>query len=137
MATHRLYNGNISAIKWKGPGVAAGSQNQRSYKFSYDKIDQLKAATYQASSASAWDKENNAENESITYDPNGNILSLQRNQRTYQMTGTNASYISGAIDNLSYTYNNVIGDQLQKVDDINGSSKGFSDGANDTQEYGY
>jgi len=132
-----LYNGNISAIKWKGPGFAAGSQNQRSYKFAYDKIDQLKTATYQASSASAWDKENNAENESLTYDPNGNILSLQRNQRTYQMTGTNASYTSGAIDNLSYTYNNVIGDQLQKVDDSNASARGFTNGASETQEYTY
>ena len=132
-----LYNGNISALKWKGPGATAGSEKQRSYKLAYDKIDQLKAATYQVNSGSAWDKENDAENESIKYDPNGNILALQRNQRTHHLENTTASYISGAIDNLSYTYGNVLGDQLTKVDDSTTSTRGFADGATETQEYGY
>ena len=32
------HNGNLSAIKWKGPGPA-GNDNQRSYKYFYDKSD--------------------------------------------------------------------------------------------------
>ncbi len=132
-----LYNGNISATKWKGPGTIAGIENQKSYKFTYDKINQLKASTFQKSSSSGWDKEANAENESLTYDPNGNIVTLQRNQRTYQMIGTVASYTSGAIDNLAYTYDNILGDQLQKVDDAAASTNGFADRANETQEYVY
>ncbi|NBP67813.1 MAG: hypothetical protein EBU52_03630, partial [Cytophagia bacterium] len=31
-----FYNGNISALKWKGPGYTAGAADQRSYQYTYD-----------------------------------------------------------------------------------------------------
>jgi len=44
-------------------------------------------------------KEVNTQNESLTYDHNGNTVTLLRNQRNYTGTG----YTSQAIDNLTYT----------------------------------
>ena len=75
------YNGNISAIKYKGPGAGAGLSNQRSYKYTYDFADRLLTSTFQANSGTGWAKEVNALNEVITYDNNGNIKTLKRNQR--------------------------------------------------------
>jgi hypothetical protein len=41
--------------------------------------------------SSAWNKETGAQNESMTYDQNGNIKSLQRTQRKHQLNGAIAS----------------------------------------------
>ncbi len=94
------YNGNISAIKWKGPG-ASGTANQRSYKYNYDKSDKLKSATFKAYGSAAWDKEVNTLNESMTYDHNGNILKLGRKRNNRSLAGTN---IAATVDSLTYGY---------------------------------
>lgn len=58
----------------------------------------------------------------ITYDKNGNILTLQRrNSNTL-------------IDNLTYTYS---GNKLNKVTDASANAMGLTDGANLTVEYTY
>jgi RHS repeat-associated protein len=129
------YDGSISAVKWKGIGAASGTTDQRSYKYSYDKSGKLKAATSQVYSGTAWNKESNALNESLTYDHNGNIVTLQRNQRKYNTPAT--PYISNAIDNLTYTYSSTVGDQLLKVEDAAASTGGFTNGANVATEYTY
>ena len=131
------YDGSISAVKWKGIGATSGTSDQRSYKYTYDKSGKLKAAASQVYSGSAWTKESNALNESMTYDYNGNIITLQRNQRKHQLAGVTASYISGAIDNLTYTYSSAIGDQLLKVEDAATSAGGFTNGAALATEYTY
>jgi RHS repeat-associated protein len=56
-------------------------------------------------------------NEIVSYDHNGNIKTLQRTQRKHQLTDLVANYISEQVDNLTYTYNSTIGDQLLKVED--------------------
>ncbi len=71
----------------------------------------------------------------MNYDHNGNITDLQRSQRQYQ--GFNLPYVAGTIDNLTYTYNSTIGDQLQKVEDASAISGGFNNGASSTTEYTY
>ena len=76
LANTAQYNGNISAVKWKGPFQTSGAVDQRSHKFVYDKADRLKTSTFQANTGTNWTKETNTLNESQTYDHNGNILTL-------------------------------------------------------------
>jgi RHS repeat-associated protein len=129
------YNGNISAVKWKNGGVANGIADQRSYKYNYDNSDKLKAATFQANTGSGWAKETNTLNEVMSYDHNGNILNLTRNQNQRGLSGATVTSAAQGIDNLTYTY--ASGNQLSKVDDASASATGFNDGSTQTTEYTY
>lgn len=127
LSNTQYYNGNISAIKWKGVGATAGVSEQKSYKYSYDKSDRLTAGAYQKSSTTGWDTETNALNETQNYDHNGNISLLTRNQHKHQLSGVIASYGSETMDNLTYTYNSTNGNSLQKVTDA-ALTTGFNNG---------
>ncbi len=134
-----LYNGNISAVKWKGIGAATGSAEQKSYKFAYDKTNKLDTATWQVKGASAWDKEVGVHNESMAYDHNGNILKLTRhqNQRGFAIVNNIPTETSTPqlMDDLTYTH--TTGNQLSKVEDASADDKGFKNGSNTTDEYMY
>jgi RHS repeat-associated protein len=129
------YNGNISAIKWKGVGATAGTSEQRSYKYTYDKSDKLKLASFQAHNGTNWGAEANTLNESMTYDHNGNVLTLQRNKNARSLSGVTVVNTATAMDNLTYTY--ASGNQLSKVEDSSGDVLGFKNGATATSEYTY
>jgi RHS repeat-associated protein len=130
-----LYNGNASAVKWKTAGTAAaGTAGERSYLFSYDKTDQLLTASFQKY-GTAWNQEQNTLNESMTYDHNGNVLTLNRKQNVRTVAGMVVTNKATIIDSLNYTY--ATGNQLSKVDDAATNTSGFSDGANQTTEYSY
>jgi len=129
------YNGNISALKWKGMGGGSGTADQRSYKYNYDKSDRLKDATFQAYGSGAWNKEANTLNENMTYDVNGNVATLTRKQNQRGLSGLTVTSTAQAIDNLSYTY--TTGNQISKVED-SGTTAGFNNGVvNGTTEYTY
>jgi RHS repeat-associated protein len=134
------YNGNISAIKWKNAGVALGVADQRSYKYKYDNLNRLATARFQANTGSTWTKETNTLNENLSYDLNGNILTLARYQNLRGLAIVNSlpaiTSAQQAIDSLSYTYTNA-GNQLNKVSDAATVSAGFMDGANVASEYQY
>lgn len=137
--TTPLYNGNLSAVKWKAPGTAAGMADQRSYKFYYDKANRFKSALSQVSTSTttSWSKEANAINESVTgYDLNGNITGLQRQQRKHILTVTSSSvtvsYGNELIDNLTFTYASNSADQLLKVTDATNRAEGFNNGTSST-----
>jgi RHS repeat-associated protein len=130
-----LYNGNISAVKWKGPASASGNADQRSYKYQYDKTNKLKDATFKMNSGSAWNKEANVHNEKIRYDQNGNIKTLARNHREHGLSGVTPVYTADEMDELSYTYQ--IGDRLKKVEDGSSDPNGFTNAVNVTEEYTY
>ena len=135
LSNTQYYNGNVSALKWKGPGQDAGAASQRSYKYNYDKTDKLKTSTFQAYDGSAWTREANTLNESMSYDHNGNILSLNRSQNQRGLSGINVTSTPQTIDNLAYTY--TTGNQLSKVEDA-GLSAGFNNGTvNGVNEYTY
>jgi hypothetical protein len=68
-----LYNGNISETFWKTGADAL----ERAYGYQYDKLNRLKNAVYEKNNLTT-----NAYNESLTYDKNGNIISLVRNGDT-------------------------------------------------------
>lgn len=112
-----LYNGNISQTFWKTTNPIDTSL--RNYTYSYDALNRLTSAV-----------DNLARyNESLSYDKNGNILSLIRKGNT----DANATNF-GTMDNLIYTY---LGNRLNTVEDSSGSTEGFKDGSHTAQEYSY
>lgn len=130
-----MFNGNISAVKWKSPGMAPNVSwvpEKSAYKFTYDQSNQLKSAVSVGSNGTSWNMESNTLNETVAYDYNGNIKSLTRNQPKHQFSGTVASYISETIDNLTYTYSSTMNDQLLKVEDATASIVGFNNGSSGT-----
>jgi RHS repeat-associated protein len=131
------YNGNISAVKWKNAGAVAGVTDQRSYKYYYDNSDRLINSTFNAYNGTSWTKEQNTLDESATYDPNGNILTLARNQNGRTASGINVTNASQQLDHLVYTYAN--GNQLSNVSDDAIANSGFIDTPNQasTTEYAY
>ncbi|MTI24418.1 fibronectin type III domain-containing protein, partial [Fulvivirga kasyanovii] len=108
-----LYNGNITAIKWK----AHGDSHEQLYTYHYDAASRLTKAEYASgtSATGTWDnKQGGFSVPHIAYDLNGNILSLNRQ-----------AYEGGmrTIDALQYSYSN--GNQLQSIEDQAGW-KGFA-----------
>ena len=136
LSNTQYYNGNISAIKWKGPGQSSGNKDQRSYKYTYDKSDRLKTSTFNAHDSIAWTKESNTLNENMTYDHNGNIKTMVRNQNQRGSIGITVTSTPQTIDNLTYTYASDR-NTLTKVDDATGLTTGFKNGVTTTTEYTY
>ena len=67
-----LFNGNISETFWR----TANDNVLRSYGYQYDNLNRLYNAMYEKPETAGV---TNAYNESLTYDKNGNILTLNRN----------------------------------------------------------
>jgi hypothetical protein len=133
-----LYNGNISALAYQTPT----DWKQKGYFFSYDGLNRLKSATYGAKSTSGWSNDYNffsvtGNGGGITYDRNGNILSLNRRG----LVRTDPYIQHHDIDRLTYTYQ---GNRLMAVADggsyeatIPDGVDHFVDGASTTNEYLY
>src|SRR5258708_2667367 len=94
--TQGQFNGNISGIKWRNNSDG----QQRAYGFSYDAVNRLTKADFtQYTSGSTWDISAgiNFSVSGITYDQNGNILTM--NQMGLKLN------TSSTIDSLLYGYN--------------------------------
>jgi RHS repeat-associated protein len=122
-----LFNGNISAMRWSN-NLGLGDTKERAYTFGYDPMNRLNNAT-QKVYASAWGASSAFHESGVTYDLNGNIITLNRTDK------------SGAqMDALSYKYgvdNTVASNMLRKVDDTSNASNGFADGMNVDDDYAY
>jgi len=105
------YNGNISQIDWR----TAQDEVLKRYSYQYDPLNRLKKATYSEPNSSI--PGNDFFNESIDYDMNGNITSMQRNSK-----GVNG--IKEQIDDLTYQYN---GNRLNTVTDASTNYRGYPD----------
>ena len=127
--TTALYNGNISAMKWK----AGDESTERGYQLSYNGLNRLTAATY-GEGASLTTNLNRFNEMVTTYDKMGNILALQRRGK---LDGSN---VYGLMDNLTYTYT---GNKLTRVSDAAtpaityANAFHFVDRANVANEYTY
>jgi RHS repeat-associated protein len=106
-----LFNGNIAETYWK----TASDNIERAYGYQYDKLNRLKSAIYEKNALTT-----NAYNESLTYDKNGNIMSLARKG------DTDPQVQPIQIDDLLYTYP-ASSNQLSKADDISNNTSGFND----------
>lgn len=116
-----LYNGNISETLWR-----TGSDNmERGYGYQYDKLNRLKNAIYEKNGLTT-----NAYDERLTYDKNGNILSLKRNG------DTDAQIQPIGIDDLMYTYA-ASSNQLGNVTDKSNNTSGFNDFNKTGDDYAY
>jgi RHS repeat-associated protein len=66
-------DGNVSAMRW---GSAASTD--KAYTYAYDRVGQLQSADYKLLSGGVWSPSANYQEGGLTYDLNGNILSVQR-----------------------------------------------------------
>ena len=121
-AANKLYNGNIAETFWS---TATDGGFVRNYGYKYDQLNRLKDATYQKSNVVT-----NMYNENLTYDKNGNIMTLKRNGDRDVQTGTIG------IDNLSYGYATNSNKLMSVVDNTNNTS-GFNDFNKSGNDYAY
>ncbi|RLJ99619.1 RHS repeat-associated core domain-containing protein [Tenacibaculum discolor] len=112
-----LFNGNISETSWNTLNVDTST---RGYKYSYDALNRITAATGDAGG--------NYNVSGITYDKNGNIQSLNRNGWQNSATFTD-------MDKLVYWYGN--GNRLNYVTDGGNNNYGFKDGNKVGNDYDY
>jgi RHS repeat-associated protein len=123
------YNGNIAAMTWNTPEQEENKvlfpADKQGYGFTYDGLNRLLTSTY--GEGTGFGTQVGANNENLTYDKNGNILTLVRYKK-----GT------GIIDNLVYTYkSNGSSNQLDRVDDSLTIVNGFTELVKQAGEYGY
>ncbi|MCW1960742.1 hypothetical protein [Chryseobacterium viscerum] len=112
------YDGNITEVRWK----TATDKVLRQYNYQYDALSRLKKGVYSEPGASV--PENGFFNETLAYDINGNITSLQRNGKINSATQL--------IDNLIYTYT---GNRLNTITDNSGNYSGYPDSSGNTISY--
>ena len=118
-----LYNGNIAETYWS---TNSDGGVKRKYGYKYDNLNRLRESIYQK--PGNVNPVPNSYNENLTYDKNGNILSLLRNGDIEDVLPENT------IDNLLYTYN---ANQLLKVSDVTNNISGFNDGNTTGDDYTY
>lgn len=114
-----VYNGNIKQVVWK----SAINNVKKSYAYEYDKLGRFSESHF---------RENNSltggagkfETFGMSYDPNGNIKTLKRN---------NQSAIN--MDVLNYNYDD--GNRLLSINDTTNNTFGFNDGSSSDNEYDY
>ncbi len=81
-------DGNVSAMRW-----GSATSTDKAYAYAYDRVGQLQSADYKLLSGGVWSPSANYQEGGLTYDLNGNILSVQR-------TGSNGENLH----ELTYTY---------------------------------
>ncbi len=115
-----LYNGNITGMKWSNyPGT--GTTKQKGYVYTYDAMNRIKSSIFKEKTTSWAAAANSGFGETgYTYDFNGNLKTMQRNDKR----GT------GWMDNLFYNYGTGANqsNKLLKVEDTGDDFAGFMDG---------
>ena len=123
------FNGNISGIKWQ----TTVNEGLRGYGYQYDNLGRLNSANYgELSSSGTWDQNTDRFSVyNISYDLNGNLLSMDRKGLTGRDAQDNAIY--GIMDELSYSYS---GNQLTSVNDDIDNVPLINDDFHDNQSSG-
>ncbi len=110
-----LYNGNISSWTWDSRDITGAPQGALAASYRYDVLNRIKRDTIHARGTTNWEASTGAFETSYSYDPNGNILTLTRNNSA----GT-------PFDDLAYTY--LAGtNKLTHIDDTESSGIHASD----------
>jgi RHS repeat-associated protein len=124
------FNGNIAAMTWSN-NLGLGDVKEKGYGYAYDPMNRIAAANYNEKE-SRWstDVSNRFAESNYTYDLNGNILSLTRNDKRGS---------AAPMDVLSYNYGtgSSQSNQLLSVSDMGDDFKGFVDGTNSGNDYTY
>jgi RHS repeat-associated protein len=122
-SANKLYNGNIAETFWS---TATDGGFVRNYGYKYDQLNRLKDATYQKSNVVT-----NMYNENLTYDKNGNIMTLKRNGDNDTQAGTIG------IDNLTYAYATNSNKLMRVTEAQPTATSGFKDGNTTGDDYVY
>ncbi|MGZ5246984.1 MAG: DUF6443 domain-containing protein, partial [Flavitalea sp.] len=106
------YNGNIGGMLWK----STGDDEIRKYDFTYDAVNRLTGADFNQYTSSSFNKTAGIDFtvKNLTYDANGNILSMD--QRGWKVTG------STTIDSMQYhyySYSNKLLNVIDRANDVN------------------
>lgn len=110
-----LFNGNIAETYW----TTSNDDIKRKYGYFYDDLNRLTSAVYQKPNNAV--PVTNSYNESLTYDKNGNVKTLNR-------TGEFDDAINNLdIDNLIYYYDQDNKNRLIQVFDGSYNPNGFKD----------
>ncbi len=120
-----LYNGNIAETFWR----SSSDNTMRKYAYSYDNLNRLSLAEYQKPQEAV--VLTNSYNESLQYDKNGNIMSLQRNG------GLDSQDLINQIDDLTYSYDGTTSNRLVGVSDSTNNPEGFNDNNLSQTDYSY
>jgi RHS repeat-associated protein len=99
-----MYNGNISGMKWKN---GSSGSTQKGYGFLYDQINRLTTSKY--GEGASYTSNVNRYDENLTYDKNGNILTVSRKGQT-------SAGVFGDLDVLTYSYTGM-GNQVKAIAD--------------------
>ncbi|AZA99767.1 RHS repeat-associated core domain-containing protein [Chryseobacterium joostei] len=113
--TSGRYNGNIAEVDWKN----AAESTLKRYSYVYDNLNRLKDAIY--TEPESTNPYNYNFNENLTYDFNGNIMTLKRN--AYPVSGTTPTQV----DDLEYKYT---GNRLNQVIEHSPNPSGYEGGNN-------
>ncbi|KAA2216559.1 DUF6443 domain-containing protein [Maribacter flavus] len=111
-----LFNGNISETEWR---TANTDSSIKWYRYGYDALNRI---------TSGIDNTGNYNLSNVSYDQNGNIMTLSR------FGWQNGSPYPN-MDVLDYDYDT--GNKLVRVADAGNDSYGFIDGTNTGNDYGY
>ncbi len=128
----RLYNGQISAIRW-GTNRLITPAKENIYKYEYDDFGRLRNSNSAVKDAGTFSALPDAWKESISYDNASNIKTLERN-------GVLNNTDIVPIDQLSYSYlsNGTESNRVAAVTDLSDSPFGFKSAtANLENEYNY
>ena len=121
------YDGGISAVSWmvhNGANPQSPPERERSYRFAYDGLGRLNAATY-AARVNPWDlwtlEQGAYDEKNITYDANGNVLTIDR------WTQQSATTLPEAIDKLTMSYDmgSGKGNRMSGAYDAQFDNRGF------------
>ncbi len=123
-----LFNGNISETLWNTQSVDAATLEQeikRGYAYSYDALNRITDANFIKDSGV--NHNNQYDLTDVSYDRNGNILTLRR-------SGHNGLSPVSNMDNLLYQYQ---GNQLTNVEENGDNNLGFTQVTTQTTDYAY
>ncbi|WP_050022748.1 hypothetical protein [Chryseobacterium sp. P1-3] len=109
------FNGNIAEVDWRN----SSEDVLKRYSYTYDGLNRLKDGIY--TEPNATNPYNNNFNEHLTYDTNGNIMTLKRN--AFPVLGSTST----VVDDLEYNYT---GNRLNQVIEHSLNDTGYEGGNN-------
>jgi len=124
------FNGNIAQAMWQTRSASKPQNNLlRAYNYQYDQANRITAAQYTtyiptSPSTGVWDPTNQPVDFSVSnigYDANGNIQSMNRMGTT---NNSDSSPQKGLLDQLTYSYQKMVGGQLVKSNQLQGVDDG-------------
>ncbi|NOU61489.1 DUF6443 domain-containing protein, partial [Marinifilum caeruleilacunae] len=121
------FNGNIGAMQW-WTNAEDGIDHEQAYGYRYDALNRILKADYRENTGTWHNPIDKFDVFDITYDLNGNIMTLSRDGE------------AGHIDQLTYGYknmNNPRSNRLMYVNDAHTQLIGFKESSSNQDEYDY